>query len=116
MHLMKKAGIAAAAALLLSVFGAPAHAADANRQAERQVYRTAITEYRTAMLARRSQVVAIRTAFRSAVATAKAGPAEGRKAAVQAAKATRDAALAALGVRPVKPVRPATLAPSGTNG
>ena len=72
MNLMKKAGIAAAAALLLSVFGAPAHAADANRQAERQAFRTAITEYRATMLARRSQVVAIRTAFRSAVATAKA--------------------------------------------
>lgn len=116
MNLMKKSGIAVIAALLLSLFGPPAHAADANRQAERQAFRTAITEYRTAMLARRNQVVAIRTAFRSAVATAKAGPVEGRKAAVQAAKATRDAALAALGVRPVKPIRPASLAPMGSNG
>lgn len=113
MFSFKKAlGLAVASSVVLLGSAVPAQAANAEWQAQKDAYRTAVSQYKAAKLERRTQAVAIRDAAKQAIATAKAGPEEGRKAAVDAAKAARAAAVAALGAAPVKPVRPAKPVPA----
>ena len=106
-NLKKALGLAVASAVVLLGSAVPAQAATAEWQVQKDAYRIAVTQYKAAKESRRAQLTAIRNTFRAAVAAAKTGPKESRKAAVEAARTARTAAVAALGAGPVKPIRPA---------
>ena len=107
LSLRKTLGITVASAVVLLGSAIPAQAANAEWQAQKEAFRTSVTQYKAAKTERRTQLRAIQDTFKAAIAAAKAGPEESRKAAVDAARAARQSAVAALGAAPVKPVRPA---------
>ena len=119
LSLKKTLGLAVASAVVLLGSAVPAQAANAEWQAQKDAYRTSVTQFKAAKESRRAQLTAIRDTFRTAIAAAKAGPEESRKAAIDAARAARAAAVAALGaapVKPIRPVRPAAPAPAPAAG
>lgn len=99
-------GIAAAVTVVLLGAAVPAQAANPDWQAQKDAYRTAVTEYKAAKSDQHSKLAAIRDSFKQAVEAAKAGAPDARKSAISAAKSARDAAVAALGAAPTKPLRP----------
>lgn len=115
LSLNKTLGLALATAVVTMGVAVPSHAANTDWQAQKDAYRVAVSQYRAAKTERHAQVTAIRATFRAAIAAAKAGPAESRKAAIQAARTARAAALSAVAVAPVKPVRPTKPAAAAPN-